>query len=145
MRTKQILFEVSWEVCNKVGGIYTVIRSKLAESLRAFDDNYFLIGPLFDYNPEFSEDVSPESIRIRKKLKQFDINVLVGRWKVPESPKVILVAYKDFPHKDKLLYQLWEDFGVDSMTAGWDYHEPVLFGTVAGKTIEILSGLFAKD
>ncbi|MDE5743928.1 MAG: hypothetical protein K2H62_06195, partial [Bacteroidales bacterium] len=39
------LFETSWEVCNKVGGIYTVISTKVSSMQRMFGDRYFLIGP----------------------------------------------------------------------------------------------------
>jgi hypothetical protein len=41
------LFEVSWEVCNKVGGIYTVLKTKINNAVKHFGDNYFLIGPDF--------------------------------------------------------------------------------------------------
>ena len=40
------LFEIAWEVCNQVGGIYTVIRSKVPTVIEQWGkDNYFLIGP----------------------------------------------------------------------------------------------------
>ena len=45
---KTFLFEVAWEVCNQVGGIYTVIRSKVPSVIQKWGmDNYCLIGPYF--------------------------------------------------------------------------------------------------
>ena len=32
------LFETSWEVCNKVGGIYTVISTKVSSMQQMFGD-----------------------------------------------------------------------------------------------------------
>ena len=40
-----MLFEIAWEVCNQVGGIYTVIRSKVPSVVKKRRDNYCLIGP----------------------------------------------------------------------------------------------------
>ena len=39
------LFEVSWEVCNKVGGIHTVIATKALNLSKEFRNNHILIGP----------------------------------------------------------------------------------------------------
>ena len=136
MSEKKFLFEVSWEVCHKVGGIYTVIRSKLAETIGTFGEDYCLIGPLFENNPEFEEEDIPDFKIIKNELKRQGFNVKLGRWKTPERPKVILVSYKGVFDQGQLLYKLWEDFGVDSMTGGWDYVEPVFFSTAAAKVIE---------
>jgi phosphorylase/glycogen(starch) synthase len=138
-----LLFEVSWEVCNKVGGIYTVIRSKLHEARKQYGDNYFLVGPLFDVNPEFTEETNIDVNNIKHKLQQSGITAKIGKWNHETRPNVVLVKYKDTVDQGKLLYQLWEDFGVDSMTGGWDYIEPVLFGTVAAKAIQIISSLYS--
>ncbi|MBN2351444.1 MAG: alpha-glucan family phosphorylase [Spirochaetales bacterium] len=135
------LFEISWETCNKVGGIYTVIKSKLAEVKRNLGDNYCLIGPLFDNNPEFEETDDSQAKDILQELRRADINAKVGRWKTESRPLVILVGYKDALDQGKLLYQLWEDYSVDSMTGGWDYVEPVMFSTMAARAIEAASNV----
>lgn len=137
---ERVLFEVSWEVCNKVGGIYTVIESKIKAVKKEFKDNYYLIGPLFENNPEFeeTEDLAPE----RKKLNDLGFSAKAGRWKNEEKPKVILIKYKNVLDQNKLLYQLWEDYSVDSMAGAWDYIEPVIFSTIAGRVIEAISTLY---
>ncbi|MFH0921625.1 MAG: alpha-glucan family phosphorylase [Fibrobacterota bacterium] len=141
---KNYLFEVSWEVCNKVGGIYTVIKSKLTEAKKEFGDDYCLIGPLFDNNPDFQEETGIEVTNLLHKLQGAGITAKVGRWKTDSAPRVVLVKYKDTLDQGKLLYSLWEDFGVESMNGGWDYLEPVLFSTVSAHVIEALSGLYSE-
>ena len=44
---KSILFEIAWEVCNQVGGIYTVIRTKVPAMVEKWNEDYFLLGPYF--------------------------------------------------------------------------------------------------
>lgn len=49
------LFEVSWEVCNKVGGIYSVVSSKALQAVETFGEDYFLLGPSLQQNAGFEE------------------------------------------------------------------------------------------
>ena len=141
---QKFLFEISWEICNKIGGIHTVISSKIREIQKTFNDNYCLIGPLFDNNPEFIEDNEIDVMAVNHRLKKSGINARFGRWNTDGRPKVILVPYKDIFNQNKLLYSLWEDFGVDSMNGGWDYVEPVLFSTAAAMVIEAACETFDK-
>lgn len=138
--TPNFVFEVSWEVCNKVGGIHTVVGTKALTAMQQFGDNYICIGPDFtseSRNIEFEEDNT-----LLKNWHQIAYNeglrVRIGRWKVAKgNPIVILVDYSSFiTQKDRILATLWEDFKVDSISGGWDYVEPVLFGYAVGKVIE---------
>jgi phosphorylase/glycogen(starch) synthase len=138
------LFEISWETCNKVGGIYTVIKSKIAEVKKHLGDNYCLLGPLFDNNPEFEETDDQQAKAFRQELRRAGLTAKVGRWKTEGRPLVVLVGYKDALDQGKLLYQLWEDYSVDSMTGGWDYVEPVMFSTMAAKAIEAASNILTN-
>ena len=134
------LFEVSWEVCNKVGGIHTVISTKVLSLAGEFKNNHILIGPdVWRYNepnPEFTEDAHLfKSWRV--KAAQEGLRIKVGRWNVAGNPVAILVDFTSFiPQKDQILTSFWEKFQVDSLTGQWDYIEPVLFGYTAGKVIE---------
>lgn len=140
LKTPAHLFEVSWEVCNKVGGIHTVISTKSLSVNRIFDNNYILIGPdVWRYsepNPEFTEDMHLfKSWRI--KVAQDGLHVRIGRWNVAGNPIVILVDFTPFiAQKDQILSTFWQKFGLDSLNGQWDYIEPVLFGYAAGKVIE---------
>src|SRR3989339_586477 len=137
-----VLFDVSWEVCNKADGIHTVLSNKLVETKKRFGDRYILIGPLLENQPEFEEESGLELLSIHNKLQIAGVNAKIGRWKNAVAPRVILVKFQNSFDLSKLLYQLWEDFGVDSMSGGADYQEPVLFSTLAAKAIEALSGLY---
>ena len=133
------LFEVSWEVCNKVGGIHTVIATKALTMTRRMNDRYILIGPDTHHeggNAEFEEDAN-----LLKEWRQIvyneGIRIRVGRWKVNGNPIAILVDFSSFiPRKDDILKFLWETYRVDSISGQWDYIEPVLFGYASGKVIE---------
>ena len=129
------LFEVSWEVCNKVGGIHTVLRSKVGEVIKEFGDNYFLIGPNLPRNIEFEETDEPCWRTIREPLAIRGFDCRFGRWTLPGRPKVILIRPAAKYDKDQILFHLWEKYGVDSIAGGWDYIEPVLFSTACGEVI----------
>lgn len=134
------LFEVSWEVCNKVGGIYTVIATKSLYLKSELKRHHILIGPdvwmNVEENPDFIED--PLLYRgWRDKAAEEGLRIRVGRWNVPGTPVSILVDFKQYlTKKDELLTSMWKDFGVDSLTGNWDYVESALFGYAAGRVIE---------
>ncbi len=138
-RRVDYLFEVSWEVCNKVGGIHTVIATKAQTIEAQLGDKYILIGPDLNregQNPEFAEDANMLK-GWRQMLYNEGIRVRVGRWKIKGAPIVVLVDFTSlFARKDDVLKFLWETYKVDSISGQWDYIEPVLFGYAAGKVIE---------
>ena len=133
-----MLFEVSWEVCNKVGGIHTVIASKAPTVKRVLGDNYITIGPDFSQesaNPQFMEDNTLLSAW-RESLYGRGVRVRIGRWNIEGNPIAVLIDFKSFiVNKDDILKQLWESYNVDSLSGQWDYIEPVLFGYAAGVVI----------
>lgn len=136
-----MLFEVSWEVCNKIGGIHTVVGTKALTTIEKFGyDHYIVIGPDLirdGDNPEFEEDPN-----LLKSWKQFayaeGLRIRIGRWKtVKGTPIAVLVNFADIMgQKDQILARLWEDYKVDSISGQWDYIEAVLFGWAAGQVIE---------
>ena len=133
------LFEVSWEVCNKVGGIHTVISSKAATVGKLLRDKYICLGPDLpgkQDNPEFTED--PELFSDwRKWMIEQGFSLRVGRWNIPGRPVVFLVDFQDeFHTSDQLLGQIWYKFGVNSLGSAFDYVEPVVFANTCGKVID---------
>ena len=136
-----ILFEVSWEVCNKMGGIHTVVSSKSIDLVKEIGrDSYITIGPdmVSDGNVqgEFVEDrVLLNSWR--EAAAKEGIRVKVGHWDIPSKPIAILVDFSGYiARKDELLASLWNDYKVDSLSGSWDYIESALFGYAAGRVIE---------
>ncbi len=132
------LFETSWEVCNKVGGIYTVLRSKVPEVCKEFGENYYLFGPLLQDQPEFKETHEPCFDKIAAQLETKGLRCRFGRWMIPGNPKAILVDFHNRYDVNKVLYGYWRDFGVDSYAGRWDYIEPILFSTAVGEVIEVI-------
>lgn len=134
------IFESSWEVCNKVGGIHTVIESKLPYVQKLSGDKLIYIGPDIwkkdEKSPEFLEDIQLYSAWKHKAANE-GLRVRTGYWNIEGKPKVILVDFTPFiTRKDEILAKLWEDFNVDSISGGWNYVESVLFGYSVGKVIE---------
>ena len=134
------LFEVSWEVCNKVGGIYTVVATKALHLSEELGRHHIFIGPdVWMHragNPDFLED--PRLYRSWKAQAATEgLRFRVGRWNIPGKPVAILVDYKSFlPQADDILGGMWRDYGVDSISGNWDYKESAVFGIIAGKVIE---------
>ena len=143
------LFEVSWEVCNKVGGIYTVIATKSLHLKSELGRHHILIGPDVwmntGNNPDFIED--PTLFRSWKiQAATEGLRVRIGKWNVPGKPVAILVDFKQFiTDQDKILTDFWKEFGVDSLTGNWDYKESFLFGVIAGKVVESFYNFHLND
>ena len=142
------LFETSWEVCNKVGGIHTVVSTKAKTLIDTIQGSLILIGPDICKdkleNPEFEEDDS-----LFKSWKQYirtrGLRIRVGRWKIVGEPIVFLVDFSPyFSQKDEIFSDFWEAYGLDSITGSWDYIEPCLFGYAAAKVIESFYEFYAS-
>ena len=134
------LFEVSWEVCNKVGGIHTVVSTKAVSLIKEYADNYILIGPDLirneGENPEFEEDQELFADWIHV-ARQSGLYVKAGRWKIQDKPIALLVDFShSFSDKDAIFSGLWESYKLDSLSGQWDYVEPTLFGFTVGRVIE---------
>ncbi len=132
------IFEVSWEVCNKVGGIYTVLSTKAKTLQKLYKNRIIFIGPdLTQNNIYFVEDekVFPEwkkHAEIISKLK-----IRTGYWDVPGKPYVILVDFAQFfDQKNDLYAKMWEWFEVDSLYAYGDYDESCIFSLASALVIE---------
>ncbi|MBL7903592.1 MAG: alpha-glucan family phosphorylase [Bacteroidales bacterium] len=134
------LFETSWEICNKVGGIYTVVSTKAPGIQKMLEDNYILIGPDVwketNKNPDFIEDRYIYR-SWREHAEAQGLRIRIGRWNIESNPIVFLVDFTPyFQIKDKIFANFWETYQLDSISGQWDYVEPALFGYAAGKVIE---------
>ncbi len=137
----KVVCEVSWEVCNKVGGIYTVVASKAAEMVKRYGNKYFLIGPYFPAKlmGTFEETVPPEECKgCIEDLKKEGLEVHTGKWLIKGNPNVILIDFANYTkNKDDIKKQLWEGFGIDSLnTEYFDFDEPVVWSWAAGRVVE---------
>ena len=133
------IFESSWEVCNKVGGIYTVLSSRAKTLQEAIRDRIIFIGPDFwkeKESPYFKEDKRLFA-EWQKEAALQGLKVRVGRWTIPSEPIAILVDFNPyFEQKNEIYTWLWENYGVDSLHAYGDYDEASMFSYAAALVVE---------
>ena len=133
------VFESSWEVCNKVGGIYTVLSTRAKTLQEEIKDRIIFIGPDFwkeNESPYFREEQSLFA-DWQSEAKKQGLKVRVGRWTVPGEPIAILVDFQPYFEKKNELYGwLWENYQVDSLHAYGDYDEASMFSYAAALVVE---------
>lgn len=152
MRQKKLLpdyiFESSWEVCNKVGGIYTVLSTRAKTLQDAMPDRVIFIGPDFwqgKDNPLFVEDKKLLANWRRAALKE-NLSLRIGRWQIPGHPVVVLVDFVPFYAQRNDIYgAFWTDFQVDSLHAYGDYDEASMFSYAAGRVVESYYNFFLNE
>ncbi len=136
-----LLFETSWEVCNKVGGIYAVLSTKAKTLQQRYKDHLIFIGP----DLWSAENPSPSFIEVKNPLAAWQhktglpsgVRVRVGRWDVPGKPLTVLVTYGAlYPYKNELYAEMWNRYHVDSLHAYGDYDESCMFAYAAALVIE---------
>lgn len=133
------IFESSWEVCNKVGGIYTVLSTRAKTLKEKLQDQLIFIGPdcwRDKVNPYFSRDNALYA-DWQKQAAEEGLKVKVGRWNIPGEPVAILVdSTPYYAIKNEIYGKLWENFQVDSLHAYGDYDEASMFSYAAAFVVE---------
>jgi glycosyltransferase involved in cell wall biosynthesis len=136
------VFESNWEVCNKVGGIYTVLSTRAKSLQSLFPNRIIFVGPDLkrgSKNTDFIED--PALLKDWKKqaLAEDNLRVRTGHWDVPGLPITVLVDFAPYYKvREDIYYRMWERFGIDSTVGYGDYDEASIFAYAAGRTIESL-------
>lgn len=146
----ELLFETSWEVCNKIGGIYTVLSTKAKTLHDQYSDKLIFIGPdvWTEENPSpfFTEDRRLLRPLARKMRLPEGVDVRFGRWEVPGRPIAALVKFEGmYASKYEAYGRMWERFGVDSLHAYGDYDEGCAFARAAAAVIESITGASGTD
>ena len=134
------IIESSWEVCNKVGGIYTVLSTRAKTLQDRMPDKVIFIGPDFwtnKKNPLFKESKSLMAAWRKHAAANDGLNLRIGRWMIPGEPIAVLVDFNPFfEKKDEIYAWAWEQYQVDSLHAYGDYDEASMFSWAAGKVVE---------
>lgn len=142
------IFESSWEVCNKVGGIYAVLSTRAKTLQEKLCDHVVFIGPdcwKEQESPYFRED---ETLfrEWRLAARETGLKIRVGRWSVPGEPIAVLVDFSQyFSKKNEIYGQLWEDFQVDSLHAYGDYDEASMFSYAAALVVGSYYDYYLND
>lgn len=135
------IFETSWEVCNKVGGIYTVLSSRAQTLVNYYHDRLVFIGPDLKQptaNTDFIEDPSLLP-NWKEAASKIGLNCRIGRWQVPGLPVTVLVDFSPLYHiKYEIYTEAWNSFNVDSLHAYGDYDEASMFSVAAGRFAEAI-------
>lgn len=133
------IFEASWEVCNKVGGIYTVLSMRAKTMQERLKDQIIFIGPDCTKDAEniyFKEDKSlfAEWVQV---TNDEGLSIKVGHWDIPGLPIAILIDYTSFfAQKNEFYGNLWQQYKVDSLHAYGDYDDSAMFSYTAAKVVE---------
>jgi len=143
------LFEVSFEVANRVGGIYRVLESKAEKMMHHYGESYFLIGPYYKEKAkgEFREEAAPpEMKKVFQNLEKEGIRCHYGRWLIKGKPLSILIDFSDYFYKvDDIKKEMWDSYGVDSLDTGYDFNEPTCWSYAAGRLIRELCSVYKED
>lgn len=138
------IYETSWEVCNKIGGIYTVLSTKARVLQTLHKDATIFIGP----DVWTAENPSPVFKEYKTLLRNaasglklpYGISIRVGRWQVPGQPLAVLVNFAGiYEHLPEIYGRMWERFGVDSLHAYGDYGEGCAFAVASAIVIKALT------
>ena len=137
--TPDYIFEVSWEVCNKVGGIYTVLSTRAKTILTQTNAQLVFIGP--DLWKETENTLFKEDKRLlagwRKKATEEGLEIRIGRWNIPGEPIAVLVDFTPYYNvKNEIYSEAWNLFAVDSLHAYGDYDEASMFSYAAARVAE---------
>jgi glycogen(starch) synthase len=144
-----ILFEAAWEVCNQVGGIYTVIRSKVPAMVDEWGDNYCLIGPYFAQTAgiEFERLDQDESIfsQAARSLREKGLDVFYGRWLVTGKPRIILIDFNaNLAKVDALKFDLWERHQISTINCEDLVNRVIAFGDLVKRYLQTFVEDFSK-
>jgi glycogen(starch) synthase len=142
-----LLLEVSWEVCNKIGGINTVLATKAAQTVKRYGQGYIMVGPYFAQNSKYQfEEKAPEG-RLKEvfgNLEGQGIHCRFGRWLIDGEPQAILVDFQNlWPDVNGYKRDLWDYYKIDSMESGFEFDEPVVWGYAVAKLVEQLKFAYA--
>ncbi|MCV9387589.1 glycosyltransferase [Reichenbachiella ulvae] len=122
----KMLAEIAWEVCNQVGGIYTVIRSKAPVMVDQWGKDYVLVGPKIHPNvssdfEEHMDDKIPIA-QVVREMKEMGWDVSFGTWLVSGRPQTVLLNPASvMPQLGNIKYFYWQDHHID-----FNNHDPLV-------------------
>lgn len=133
MKQPEYILETSWEVCNRVGGIYAVLSTRAATMQQHFNDKTIFFGP--DLKEQSDLYFKEDKRLLRGKIS----NVRVGRWQVPGKPIAVLVGWQHLLERKNDIYAwAWQHYGVQSHAAYGDYDTSCLYAYAAGEKMKEL-------
>ena len=128
-----MLFEIAWEVANKVGGIYTVLKSKAAVTVEEFGERYLLMGPLAPLTADAEvEELEPESEQLCETINSMrdrGVHIVYGRWLIDGAPRVILFDINSVLYRvDEWRGDLYNVAGIPCPPNDMETNDAIAFG-----------------
>ncbi|MFM9996970.1 MAG: glycosyltransferase [Phycisphaerales bacterium] len=143
-----VLFEVAWEVCNQVGGIYQVLRSKVPAMAERWRDRYFVVGPWVESKASLEFDQTRPTGwlgRVIDALKDEGVIIRHGRWLVPGNPRALLLEHRvDTKRLDEIKYTLWKDHGIESPAGDALTDSAIVFGEAVRRLLHHVCAAWAS-
>ena len=142
------IFETSWEVCNRVGGIYAVLSTRAASMQKEHKDKVFFVGPDIWHETESPCFKETKSLLAdwQKQAAKEGLRVRVGRWLVPGKPIAVLVDYRPFMEQKNQIYEhFWNLYQVNSLPAYGDYDESSVFGYATGVVMDSIYRFYGLE
>ena len=147
-----MLLETSWEVCNKMGGIYTVLASRAATMTRRHPQDIIFVGPLLaaegDTLPlDFIPTAVPELAAWQREASaELGLRLVVGRWAVAGEPAVVLVDFKPlWQEQGELYFEAWKEYGIEGDKGYGDYDESCLFAVAAARVMQSILSYYQPE
>ena len=147
-----MLLETSWEVCNKMGGIYTVLASRAATMTRRHPQDIIFVGPLLAAEGEaLPLDFIPTGVPElaawqREASSELGLRLVVGRWAVAGEPAVVLVDFKPlWQEQGELYFEAWKEYGIEGDKGYGDYDESCLFAVAAARVMQSILGYYQPE
>lgn len=147
-----MLLETSWEVCNKMGGIYTVLASRAATMTRRHPQDIIFVGPLLAAEGEalpldFIPRAVPELAAWQREASaELGLRLVVGRWAVAGEPAVVLVDFKPlWQEQGELYFEAWKEYGIEGDKGYGDYDESCLFAVAAARVMQSILGYYQPE
>jgi glycogen(starch) synthase len=131
---KKFLVEVAWETCNQVGGIYTVIRTKVPAMVEKWEHDYLLLGPYFtqtaaaEFEPLAIDEETPVGQTIRW-MRNSGLEVHYGNWLITGKPKIVLFDIASLMKDvDEIKGRIWENHKISTLGVEDLVNQTIVFG-----------------
>ena len=144
---KKFLIEVAWETCNQVGGIYTVIRTKVPSMVEKWGNDYLLLGPYFaqtaaaEFEPLPVTDETPLE-RTILWMREQGLTVYYGNWLITGKPKIVLFDFASiYDQVNAIKGRIWDNHKISTLGV-----EELVNQTIAlGEMIRLFLGQLAQE
>jgi glycogen synthase len=134
IKKQRALIEIAWEVCNQVGGIYTVIRTKVPAMVQKWGDSYFLLGPYMqatasaEFEPILELDDTPVAKAVQK-MRDMGYEVHYGHWLITGKPKIVLFEIDSIiEHVNEIKADLWDKHKINTLDCEDLVNQVIAFG-----------------